>query len=80
MVITLSKKGWRIDVVDIEASFLNADLDEVIYVEWPEGVLELGYVTEEITKKYCIRSRKAMYGIAQAPRAFFLTFSKFLRK
>jgi Reverse transcriptase (RNA-dependent DNA polymerase). len=79
MVITLSKKGWRIDVVDIEAAFLNADLDEVIYVEWPEGVLELGYVTEEITKKYCIRSRKAMYGIAQAPRAFFLTFSKFLR-
>jgi Reverse transcriptase (RNA-dependent DNA polymerase). len=52
MVITMSKKRLRIVVVDIEAAFLNADHDEVIYVEWPEVVLELGNVTEEITEKY----------------------------
>jgi len=51
IVIALSKKGWRIDVIDVEASFLNADLKEVIYVEWQEGTLELGYVMEEINEK-----------------------------
>ena len=52
IVITLSKPGWRIDLVDIEAAFLNADLEEEIFVDWPEGVLELGYITEDIKQMF----------------------------
>jgi len=76
----LYKANWTPHVIDIEAAFLEADLDEVILAEWPEGVKELGYITDEIEKEYCILLNKAMYGTVQAPRAFFLTFTKYLKE
>jgi len=38
----LYKANWTPHVIDIEAAFLEADLDEVIVAEWPEGLKELG--------------------------------------
>jgi Arginine methyltransferase-interacting protein, contains RING Zn-finger len=34
----LYKANWIPHVIDIEAAFLEADLDEVIVAEWPEGL------------------------------------------
>jgi hypothetical protein len=31
----------------VEAAFLETDMDENIYIEWPKGVIEFGYVTEQ---------------------------------
>jgi histone deacetylase 1/2 len=74
------KDGWAVHVIDIEAAFLEADLEEEIVAEWPEGLKELGYTTEELERDYCILLNKAMYGTVQAPRAFFLTLSKHLKE
>ena len=54
-------------MIDIEAAFLNADLDTPCYAEWPEGMVELGYMTKEEAKKYCIKLTSAMYGNVDAP-------------
>ena len=77
--ITLTNKGWEINVVDIEAAFLEAHLEEDVYIEWPEGLIEMGFTTKEIKEEYCINLGNAMYGTVQGPRSFFLTFSKILR-
>jgi len=62
-----------------QSSFLEADLDEDVYIEWPEGLKELGFTTQELEDQYCIKLGKAMYGTVQVPRSLFLTFSKLLK-
>ena len=37
LAITMHKKTWTLEVIDVEASFLEGDLEEDIYLEWPEG-------------------------------------------
>jgi len=47
LTITLTKKDWEFNVMDIEAAFLEADLDEDAYIEWPEGLKEeMGFTTK----------------------------------
>jgi len=41
--ITLYNKRWVCELVDVEAAFLEADLDEDIYMEWPEGINEFEF-------------------------------------
>ncbi len=41
--IALYYKEWTIEVIDVEAAFLEADLEEAVYIDWPEGVTELGF-------------------------------------
>ena len=52
----------------MEAAFLNADLDEDLYIEYPQGVVELGFETEATAGDNCILLDKAMYGAVQAAR------------
>ena len=57
----LYKCNWEPHVIDIEAAFLEADLDEVILAEWPEGSKELRYTTDDgLEDEYCILLNKAM--------------------
>ena len=69
--ITLYKQVWVCELIDVEAAFLEADLDEDIYMEWPEGILEFGFENEATTTKNCILLEKAMYGTVQAARQWF---------
>ena len=59
-------------MIDIEAAFLNADLesDRPVYAEWPEGIVELGFITEEDLRKYCILLERPMYGGVDVPKTF----------
>jgi transposase InsO family protein len=70
--------GWDIEMLDIEAAFLEAELDEDVYIEWPEGVVMFGYVDEADTKGTCLKLEKAMYGAVQSPRAFWNENAKHL--
>jgi hypothetical protein len=47
---------------DVEAALLNADLQKHVFIEWPQGVQELGLITEEDKKTKCIELTEAMYG------------------
>ena len=52
--ITLFKHTWICELIDVEAAFLKGELDEDIYMEWPEGVVEFGYKEESETISNCI--------------------------
>jgi hypothetical protein len=62
--------GWRAEAIDVEAAFLNADVDEDIYIEPPQGLIGVDSDT------HVCKLVKAMYGIVQAPRCWSKTFAK----
>ena len=62
---------WVCEIIDVEAAFLEGDMEEQIYIEWPDGVLDFGFETQETMKNKCIKLEKAMYGTVQAALQFF---------
>lgn len=54
--------GWEIHQMDAVTAFLNSDLNEVIFVEQPEGYAEAG-----LENKVC-KLLKSLYGLKQAPK------------
>ena len=80
--IIVIKMLWGLDakIVDIETAFLHGDLEEEIYMECPEG---LSLNEEHLTlseKESCVILDKAIYGLVQAARMYFLKYMKVLRK
>jgi hypothetical protein len=59
------RKNTKIHQMDVNTAFLNSDLDEVVYVEQPEGFVVPG------KEDYVFLLRKALYGLKQSPRAWF---------
>jgi hypothetical protein len=47
-------EGWIIELIDMEAVFLNAELesDRLKFAKWPEGMVELGFILEEERKEF----------------------------
>lgn len=56
---------------DIGTAFLNGELEEVIYMDQPDGF-------EDGTSRIC-KLVKSLYGLKQAPRAWNSTFDRFLQ-
>ena len=73
-------KGWEAEMLDIEAAFLEATLDEDVYIDWPEGLVMFGFVDEEETHNTVLKLEKAMYGAVQAPLAFWKENANHLRR
>lgn len=66
MILALAtQQRWKVYQLDVKSAFLNGVLQEEIYVEQPEGFVTPGQ--EE--KVYLLR--KALYGLRQAPRAWY---------
>jgi hypothetical protein len=62
----------EVEQMDFETAFLNSKLQEVVYIEQPEGF-------NDGTGRVCIL-RRALYGLKQAPRAWYQTLAKFLQE
>ncbi|GJY42551.1 retrovirus-related pol polyprotein from transposon TNT 1-94 [Tanacetum coccineum] len=58
--------------MDVKTAFLNGLLNEEVYVSQPEGFVDLDHPE----KVYLLR--KALYGLTQAPRAWYDKLSNFL--
>ena len=58
-------KGWDIQQIDINNSFLNEDLHEEVFMSQPDG-----FVDQAKPTNVC-KLHKALYGLKQAPRAWF---------
>ncbi|KAI2503386.1 GAG-pre-integrase domain [Fragilaria crotonensis] len=73
-------EGWIMEMIDIEAAFLNAELeaDREVFAEWPEGMVELGFITEDERRKFCIKLTRPMYGGVDVPRLFMKTLFRYL--
>ncbi len=78
LCLSMYLEDWEVEMIDIEAAFLEAELDEEIYIEWPEGLEELGYFTEDEMEGQCLKLERAMYGCVQSPLMFFKTYAKHL--
>ena len=66
--------NFKLYQMDVKSAFLNGLIQEEIYVEQPPGF--------EISDKpnHVFRLKKALYGLEQAPRAWYERLSKFLLK
>ena len=71
---------WMICVIDIEASFLEGRIDNPMYIGWPDGMLELGFITQENLDKYVIMLVAGMYGNVDAALRFFKEYKTQLEK
>uniref|UniRef100_A0A803NKZ0 Reverse transcriptase Ty1/copia-type domain-containing protein n=1 Tax=Cannabis sativa TaxID=3483 RepID=A0A803NKZ0_CANSA len=57
--------NWDIQQVNIDNAFLNGILTEDVYMEQPFGYVSLTHPS------YVCKLQKALYGLRQAPRAWF---------
>lgn len=67
-----AKNGWEVHHMDVKSAFLNGEIQEEVYVSQPEGFEKRG----EEHKVY--RLLKALYGLRQAPRAWYARLRKCL--
>lgn len=60
----------ELEQLDVPSAFLNAELEEDIYMELPEGFEQPGKV---------VKLLKALYGLKQGPRCWWLLISGFIK-
>ncbi|GJZ21794.1 putative ribonuclease H-like domain-containing protein [Tanacetum coccineum] len=68
------EEGIDYDEMDVKSAFLYGTIDEEVYVSQPPG-----FVDPKCPKKV-YKVVKALYGLHQAPRAWYATLSTFLLK
>ncbi|GJU92622.1 putative ribonuclease H-like domain-containing protein [Tanacetum coccineum] len=69
-----SYMGFIVYQMDVKSAFLYGKIDEEVYVTQPPGFLDPKY------PKKVYKVVKALYGLHQAPRAWYATLSTFLLK
>jgi len=57
------ENDWELHSMDVKTAFLNGVLEEEIYMESPEGIVE------KVQQVQACRLVKAIYGLQQSPRA-----------
>lgn len=65
LLAKVASEDLELHQLDVKTAFLNGMLDEEIYMEQPEGY-------HEGTSDVVCRLHKSLYGLRQAPRAWFL--------
>ncbi|GKE44789.1 putative ribonuclease H-like domain-containing protein, partial [Tanacetum coccineum] len=69
-----SYMGFMVYQMDVKSEFLYGSIDEEVYVTQPKGFMDPQY------PKKVYKVVKALYGLHQAPRAWYATLSTFLLK
>jgi hypothetical protein len=64
--------GWKLHQMDVKTTFLNAEIEEKVYIEQPEGFV----IHDE--KSHVCRLKKALCGLKQAPHAWYEKMNGFL--
>ncbi|KAG8488664.1 hypothetical protein CXB51_016731 [Gossypium anomalum] len=67
-------RGWQLRQVDVNNAFLNYDLADKVFMQQPPGYVQYG----SNGKPLVCHLKKALYGLRQAPRAWFDKLKSFL--
>jgi hypothetical protein len=74
MALYCQKEGWTIEMFDIEAAFLNTELesDQPAFADGPRRVcLEILVLSQKTNKRRIVSElKRAMYGGVNVPRLF----------
>ena len=65
-------KGFKVYQMDVKSAFLNGILDEELYIEQPEGLVDLD------KKDIVCKLHKALYSLKQTHRAWYERFHNYL--
>ncbi|KAG8479747.1 hypothetical protein CXB51_029269 [Gossypium anomalum] len=74
VLATAVMKQWQLRQVDVNNAFLNGELTEEIFLDQPLGF----EVFDSAGQRLVCRLNKALYGLRQAPRAWFHTPKQYL--
>ena len=62
----------------MEEAFLHRNMEVEMYIEWPEGIVDLGIITNNFLEECCILLGKSMYGNVDAALFFLRLLAKYL--
>ncbi|XBI71622.1 hypothetical protein VPH35_065793 [Triticum aestivum] len=65
LLAAAAQEGWEVHHLDVKSAFLNGELEEEVYVVQPPGFEHAG------ARSKVLRLHKALYGLRQAPRAWY---------
>ncbi|GJV82534.1 retrovirus-related pol polyprotein from transposon TNT 1-94 [Tanacetum coccineum] len=71
-ITNAANKNMKIFQMDVKTPFLNGELIEEVYVSQPEGFVD------QDNPSHVYKLKKAMYGLKQAPHAWYDMLSSFL--
>ena len=55
-------------LIDIETAFLNGDLKEDIYMDFPNGLLNMEGHMSYTSEEHCVKLDKSLYRLVQSAR------------
>ena len=70
--------GWIVELCDVEAAFFCTNLEVEMYIEWPEGILDLGIITTYFLEEYWIFLGKTMNVNVDVALSWLIVFAKYL--
>ncbi|MBW0543938.1 hypothetical protein O181_083653 [Austropuccinia psidii MF-1] len=71
LILHSVKEKLDFQQLDIRSAFLNASLDEDVYLSVPQGL-------PVCKRQYCLKLKKAIYGLKQAPLAWYKRLTTWL--
>ena len=74
IIALVALQGWNLHHMDVKTVFLHGSIKEEVYVEQPEG-----FEVHNQESHVC-RLKKALYGLQQAPRAWYERIDCYLMK
>ena len=74
VLANMAHQNWEIKHIDVKSAYLNAPLNEVIYMKPPRGVLKAGQEDK------VLRLLKGLYGLKQAGRGWYMKMLKIFMK
>ena len=79
MTLYYEDGGFIAELCDIKAAFFHPSMEVEMYIEWPEGIVDLGIISEEFLEKiYCIFLGQSMHGNVNAALLWIILLEKYV--